>query len=97
METVKPEPEQAKESAQVHTPLEEVTVVAETMERGTKKVCCTVAEDTRKVCGCCLRTWSLCLNGCECGLDGLSFCCLSMSKLALAMKNCLEFIDCDGH
>jgi hypothetical protein len=44
-----------------------------------------------------LRTWSLCLNGCECGLDGLSFCCLSMSKLALAMKNCLEFIDCDGH
>lgn len=97
METVKTEPTQEKEHEQPQTPLEEVTVVAETMERETKKVCCTVADDTRKVCSCCLRSWSLCLNGCECGLDGLSFCCLGMSKLALAMKNCLEFIDCDGH
>jgi len=95
MDTTK-EPEQAIESVQVQTSLEEVTVVAETMERDTKKVCCIVTDDTRKVCGYCLRSWSLCLNGCGSGLDGLSFCCLGMSKLAVSVKNCLEFVDCDG-
>jgi hypothetical protein len=101
MDTVKEvnaEPVLVKESTPEHTSLEEleVIVVAETMEREAKKVCCTVADDTRKVCGHCLRSWSLCLNGCKYGLDGLSFCCLGMSKFAVSVKNFLEFIDCDG-
>jgi len=79
------------------TPLEKVAVVAETMERETKKTCCELKEDTRKICHCCIRSWSLCLNGCECTCGLLSKCCIGMSNMTIAFKNCLEYIDCDGH
>lgn len=86
-----------KPTSEQHSSLETMGVVAESMERDTKKVCCAISEGTRKTCHCCVRTWSLCLNGCECCCGGLSVCCIGMSNIALAVKACFEQMDCDGN
>lgn len=46
---------------------------------------------------CCVRSWSLCLNGVEAICSGLSFCCIGLSDLAIGCNKCLEQMDCDGH
>ena len=51
----------------------------------------------RKSTYCCIRSWSLCLNGIEGICSGLSFCCIGLSDLAIGCNKCLEQLDCDGH
>jgi hypothetical protein len=76
---------------------EEVVPVVEKMEREPVKKCCQVSDEVKSVCNCCLRSWSLCLNGIEGTCSLLSGCCLFASGLAIGCNKCLEQMDCDGH
>jgi len=69
----------------------------EQMEREPVKKCCTVSQQVKCACHCCLRTWSCSLNACEGCCTVTSATCIFMSTLALACNKCLEYIDCDGH
>lgn len=69
----------------------------EEMERETVKKCCTVSEQAKCVCHCCLRTWSCSLNTVEGCCVISSAACIFMSTVAMGCNKFLEYIDCDGH
>lgn len=72
--------------------LEPVSAV-EVMLRDDELNKCTLRKSTY----CCIRSWSLCLNGLEGICSGLSYCCIGLSDLAIGCNKCLEQLDCDGH
>lgn len=69
----------------------------ERIEREPIKKCCSVSEEVRCICHCCIRSWSLSLNACEgcCAISSAA--CIFMSALAMGCNKCLEQMDCDGH
>lgn len=83
--------ELAKEVKEVKEP------TCEEMERETNKKCCTVSQQAKCVCHCCLRTWSCSLNTVEGCCAVSSAACIFMSTLAIGCNKFLEYIDCDGH
>jgi hypothetical protein len=76
---------------------EEVVPVVQEMVREPSKKCCQVSPEVKSVCHCCLRSWSLCLNGVEGTCSILSASCIILSNLAIGCNKCLEQMDCDGH
>ena len=80
---------------EVHT--QDVAPIVNTMEREPVKKCCKVSSEVKTVCHCCLRSWSLCLNGVEGGCSILSRCFILLSDVAIGCNKCLEQMDCDGH
>lgn len=69
----------------------------EEMDRETSKKCCTVSQQAKCACNCCLRTWSCSLNTVEGCCTVTSMACIFMSTLAIGCNKFLEYIDCDGH
>jgi hypothetical protein len=69
----------------------------EEMDRETSKKCCTVSQQAKCACNCCLRTWSCSLNTVEGCCVISSAACIFMSTLAIGCNKFLEYIDCDGH
>lgn len=91
------------ESVNVEVPVEtdklKTEVKPEVIDRekeGTK--CCYQAKkDSGKCVMCVVKTWSLCLNFCECICKGCSNACLFCSAVCLGCNKCLEQVDCDGN
>ena len=83
--------ELAKEVKEVKEP------TCEEMDRETSKKCCTVSQQAKCACNCCLRTWSCSLNTVEGCCTVTSMACIFMSTLAIGCNKFLEYIDCDGH
>ena len=79
---------------------EEATEISETkievMERDAKEVCCIINKDVRCMCHCCIKTWSFSLNACEGCCTISSATCLFLSSVAIGIRDCLEFIDCNS-
>ena len=69
----------------------------EEMERETSKKCCTVSQQAKCACNCCLKTWSCSLNTVEGCCVISSAACIFMSTVAIGCNKILEYIDCDGH
>ena len=69
----------------------------EEMDRETSKKCCTVSQQAKCACNCCLRTWSCSLNTVEGCCVVSSAACVFMSTVAIGCNKFLEYIDCDGH
>ena len=69
----------------------------EEMERETSKKCCTVSEQAKCACNCCLKTWSCSLNTVEGCCVISSAACIFISTVAIGCNKFLEYIDCDGH
>jgi hypothetical protein len=69
----------------------------EQMDRETPKKCCTVSQQAKCACNCCLKTWSCSLNTVEGCCTVTSMACIFMSTLAIGCNKFLEYIDCDGH
>lgn len=74
-------------------PQEEPVVPTQVILRDEDPKKCTLKSSTY----CCIRSWSLCLNGFEGICSGLSYCCIGLSGLAIGCNKCLEQLDCDGH
>lgn len=62
-----------------------------------KKCCHSLKKDSGKCAMCIVKTWSLCLNFCECICKGCSNGCLFCSAVCLGCNECLEQVDCDGN
>lgn len=69
----------------------ESVVVAEVIQRDEPDT----KQERKKTGNCCVRTWSICLNGIEAICSALSYCCIGCSGLAMSCNKCLEEIDCD--
>lgn len=81
-------------------PKEEVSPIVEEMVRGEEKVkkCCAVMKEDVHIAGkCCAYTWCCTLNGIECCCVSMSKLCLAMSEAAMGCNKLLEQIDCDKH
>jgi hypothetical protein len=78
--------------------LEEVELVHEEIKEAihTEEVVATAKDVGNKAYCCCVKSWSSCLNICECICTGLSNICLLCSSCFLGCNKCLEQLDCDG-
>jgi hypothetical protein len=96
------------ESVNVEVPSEtdklKTEVKSEVMDREKEEVpkaqakCChSLKKDSGKCAMCIIKTWSLCLNFCECICEGCSNACLFCSAVCLGCNKCLEQVDCDGN
>ena len=88
--------ELAKEVKEVKEP-EVRELTCEEMDRETSKKCCTVSQQAKCACNCCLKTWSCSLNTVEGCCVISSAACIFMSTVAIGCNKFLEYIDCDGH
>lgn len=93
------------ESVSVEVPVEtdklKTEVKSEVIDRekeNEKAKCCrSLKKDSGNCAMCVVKTWSLCLNFCECICKGCSNGCLFCSAACLGCNKCLEQVDCDGN
>jgi hypothetical protein len=91
------------ETVNIEVPVEtdklKTEVKSEVVDRENKeaKCCYTVKKDSGKCIMCVVKTWSLCLNFCECICKGCSNGCLFCSAVCLGCNKCLEQVDCDSN
>lgn len=91
------------ESVSVEVPVEtdklKAEVKSEVIDRENEKAkCCrSLKKDSGNCAMCVVKTWSLCLNFCECICKGCSNGCLFCSAACLGCNKCLEQVDCDGN